>query len=142
MHHTVYLALGTNLGDGAQQLSQACRHISRLIGTIERQSAYYVTEPWGFQSEHLFTNAVVCVSTTLTPRQLLRVTQRIERLMGRRKKTGADGIYHDRPIDIDILLYDKLLIDEPDLTIPHPHMLERQFVMDPLLEIYPDFQGM
>jgi len=141
MEHTVYLGLGTNIGDGAEQLSQACRHISELIGTIVRQSAYYVTEPWGFQSDHLFTNAVVCVSTSLTPRRLLRVTQRIERLMGRRKKTGADGVYHDRTIDIDILLYDQLQINDPDLVIPHPRMQERPFVMNPLLEIFPDFQS-
>ena len=123
------------MGNGTEKLNQACEKIEKLIGPIVRQSAYYITEPWGFESENDFTNAVVCCLTELTPRQLLRTTQRIERRLGRTQKTGPDGVYHDRPIDIDILLYDDLRVDEPDLKIPHPLMEKRDFVMIPLREI-------
>ena len=136
MEHTVYLGLGSNQGNRREKLDQACQMISKLIGPIVRQSAYYETEPWGFQSDSTFLNAVVCCRTAKSPRQLLRATQRIERALGRTRKTGPDGVYHDRPIDIDILLYDRLHVDEPDLIIPHPRMFIRQFVMEPLREIY------
>lgn len=132
--HTVYLSLGSNLGDREATIASACRKINELIGPIVRQSALHVTEPWGFESQHQFVNAAVCCLTILTPRQLLRSTQRIERMLGRRQKS-VGGIYHDRPIDIDILLYDDITIDEPDLRIPHPLMHQRPFVMVPLQEI-------
>lgn len=99
-----------------------------------RQSSFVQTEPWGFRSDNLFLNACVCVETQLSPRHLLLETQRIERLLGRSRKT-TDGRYHDRPIDIDILLYDDITLNEPDLRIPHPLMHERDFVMIPLREI-------
>ncbi len=123
-----------------EKLNQACEKIEKLVGHIVRQSAFYETEPWGFESDNSFLNAVVCCLTQLSPRQLLRVTQRIERQLGRRQKTGPDGVYHDRPIDIDILLYDDIHVDEPDLIIPHPRMFIRSFVMDPLREILPPGQ--
>lgn len=135
--HIVYLGLGSNMGNSTEKLDQACQKIEKQVGPIVRKSAYYETEPWGFTSDNLFTNAVVCCFTQLSPRQLLRVTQRIERRLGRTQKTKEDGVYHDRPIDIDILLYDDLHVDEPDLIIPHPRMLIRSFVMDPLREILP-----
>ena len=132
--HTVYLALGANIGDRRTTMLRAIDRIKELIGTVERQSVFYETEPWGFASPHRFLNACVCVSTTLSPRQLLAATQQIERVLGRMAKS-ADGVYHDRVIDIDILLYDDLRVDEPDLKIPHPLMTERDFVMIPLREI-------
>ncbi len=132
--HTVYLALGANIGDRRATTLRAIARINELIGTVERQSALYETEPWGFASPHRFLNACVRVSTTLTPRQLLTATQQIERALGRTAKS-AGGVYHDRVIDIDILLYDDLRVDEPDLKIPHPLMTERDFVMTPLREI-------
>lgn len=132
--HTVYLALGANIGDRRATMLRAIARINELIGTVERQSALYETEPWGFASAHRFLNACVRVATTLTPRQLLTATQQIERALGRTAKS-AGGVYHDRVIDIDILLYDDLRVDEPDLKIPHPLMAERDFVMIPLREI-------
>ena len=132
--HTVYLALGANIGDRRTTILRAIDRINELIGTVERQSVFYETEPWGFASPHRFLNACVRVSTTLSPRQLLAATQQIERVLGRMAKS-ADGVYHDRVIDIDILLYDDLRVDEPDLKIPHPLMTERDFVMIPLREI-------
>lgn len=126
--------MGTNLGDKRKNIAEAINNIGELVGDVVRQSALYETEPWGFRSDNRFVNAAVCVDTQLSPRRLLEVTQRIEREMGRTLKS-AGGEYHDRIIDIDILLYGDLHIDEPDLKIPHPLMHERDFVMTPLNEI-------
>lgn len=132
--HKVYLGLGTNLGDKHANILKATDEIGKLIGTVVRQSAFYATEPWGFVSTHQFVNAVVMVQTSMSPREVLSATQHIERSMGRTQKS-TDGEYHDRIIDIDILLYDDLYVDEPDLQIPHPLMEQRDFVMIPLKEI-------
>lgn len=135
--HIVYLSLGTNLGNRKAIMYEAITLIGEKIGTIIRQSSFHETEPWGFESPNLFLNACVCVSTSLAPRQLLEATQAIEKKMGRVQKS-IDAQYTDRIIDIDILLYDKLNIDEPDLIIPHPLMDKREFVMVPLKEIWKD----
>ena len=132
--HIVYLGLGSNMGDRKATLDAACQLIEERIGTVVRRSSYRESAPWGFESSNQFLNAAVCCHTSLTPRRLLRATQRIERQLGRQQKS-RDGIYHDRPIDIDILLYDDLTVDEPDLKIPHPLMRQRPFVMEPLREI-------
>ena len=142
--HTVYLSLGTNLGDKKQNLLSAITEIARRIGPIKAQSAFLETEPWGFESPNTFLNAAVCVETTLSPLALLRKTQQIERLLGRTQKTILSPqqgsrrslpTYHDRIIDIDILLYDDLHISTPTRTSPHPLMNERDFVLIPLKEI-------
>jgi len=109
-------------------------YIGEQIGVVERQSALYETKPWGYSSPNDFINACVLVHTSMAPRQVLEATQSIEREMGRTLKS-VDGEYHDRIIDIDILLIDDLQIDEPDLKVPHPLMEERDFVMKPLKEI-------
>lgn len=132
--HTVYLALGSNLGNGHETIARAIRKIGVLIGDVVRQSTLIETEPWGFGSENKFVNGCICVTTDLSPRELLQMTQLIERELGRSEKS-SEGVYHDRTIDIDILLYDDLTVDEPDLKIPHPLMKERDFVMVPLREI-------
>ena len=116
-------------------MHEAIERIEDKIGTVLRQSSFHETEPWGFKSPNLFLNACVCVSTPLAPRQLLEATQAIEHEMGRVKKT-INAQYTDRIIDIDILLYDQLNINEPDLIVPHPLMKERDFVMLPLKEIW------
>ena len=132
--HVVYLGLGANLGNRRETLLRAYNEIEKLIGPITRQSAFFVSRPWGFRSKNLFLNSVICCETELLPREVLNVTQTIERNLGRTRKT-TDGTYHDRLIDIDILLYDKQQIIAPDLRIPHPLMHQRTFVMLPLLEI-------
>jgi len=134
MVHTVYLSLGTNLGDKEQNLMSAITEIERRIGPIRAQSAFLTTEPWGFESENSFLNAAVRVETDLAPLALLDETQQIERDLGRTQKS-VEGKYHDRIIDIDILLYDDLHIQTKRLTIPHPLMYERDFVLIPLREI-------
>lgn len=147
----VYLSLGSNLGDRRENIRLAIEKIGERVGEVVRQSSLYETEPWGFESENRFVNAAVKVMTTLSPMEVLRATQQIERELGRKKKSqspntqqrqrgGATAgiptpIYYDRPIDIDILLYDDWIVDEPELKIPHPLMYKRDFVMIPLREI-------
>ena len=131
---TVYLSLGTNLGDKEQNILRAYKMLEDRVGEIRRRSQMIETEPWGFESQNTFLNSAICIETTLSPHELLKVTQSIERELGRTAKS-TNGEYHDRIIDIDILLYDDLTVDEPDLKIPHPLMRERDFVMIPLREI-------
>ena len=132
--HIAYLGLGSNLGDRRRVMSETIERINELIGDVLSRSAFYETDPWGFVSDNTFLNAAVCVRTALSPFQLLEATQDIEREMGRTTKSEA-GVYHGRGIDIDILLYDDLNISTPELTVPHPLMHEREFVMKTLGEI-------
>ncbi len=141
--HTVFLSLGTNLGDKEQNLLRAIKEIEKRIGPIKAQSAFLVTEPWGFESTNSFLNAAVKVETELIPIDVLHTTQEIERKLGRTHKS-RNRVYHDRIIDIDILLYynnddtddeEGIHINTPELTIPHPLMNERDFVLIPLSEI-------
>ena len=117
----VYLGLGTNLGDKAANLHAAVHLISGKIGKSLSLSSFYATAPWGFESENSFLNAAICVETSLSPLEVLHRTQEIERTLGRTHKSTG-GIYHDRIIDIDLLLYNKEIIQTPELTIPHPLM--------------------
>ena len=136
--HQVYLGLGSNLGNRRALLKRAVRLIGERVGEVTRQSTFIETEPWGFESANKFLNAVILCETDMTPREVLEATQQIERDMGRQKtvhRTLLHRTYTDRPIDIDILLYDDLTVDEPDLKIPHPLMEQRDFVMIPLREI-------
>lgn len=135
--HTVYLSLGTNLGNKEENITEALQQIKKLIGSIVSQSAFYVTQPWGFNSENEFLNMAVAISSSFTPQQILEATQNIERSMGRTEKS-IDHRYKDRLIDIDILLYDNLVYVDDKLTLPHPLMTERLFVMQPLCEIAPN----
>ncbi len=136
---SLYLSLGSNLGDREDMLRRAITLIEERVGAVQRVSSFIETEPWGFESEHPFLNAAVMVLTTLSPIECLDATQQIERELGRKKKSKG-GIYHDRPIDIDLLLYGDLKLSTPRLTIPHPHMYERDFVMIPLREILPSIE--
>ena len=136
----VYLGLGSNLGDKEDHIRKAITLIGERVGLVVRQSSLISSEPWGFESANSFVNAVVCCETSLTPRQVLQTTQQIERDLGKSQRhatvrNNKTTHYQDRPIDIDILLYDDLTIDEPDLKIPHPLMQQRDFVMIPLREI-------
>lgn len=130
----VYLGLGSNLGDKCLHLRTAINEIGKRIGHVECQSAFVETEPWGFESDNTFVNAVVRVDTAMSPQELLKETQTIEREMGRIHKTVGNE-YSDRIIDIDILLYGDMEINTPELVIPHPRMYERDFVMIPLEQV-------
>ena len=129
----VYLGLGSNLGNKEQHITTAVKHLEQRVGTVRRLSSLLKTEPWGFTSPHSFVNAAVSIDTRLSPHEVLEATQQIERDMGRKQKS-MNGEYHDRIIDIDILLYDDMEINEKDLIIPHPLMHQRDFVMIPLRE--------
>ena len=134
MKHKVYFSLGSNLGDKEGNIREAISRIGELIGEVDRQSTLLATEPWGFESDNTFVNAAIRCTTSLSPFEILNITQNIERAMGRTLKS-VDGQYHDRIIDIDILIYDDLHITTPQLALPHPLMKERDFVMIPLKEI-------
>ena len=131
---TVYLGLGTNLGNKEANLRTAIHKLQERIGKQVSLSSFYETAPWGFESDHSFLNAAIGLETSLSPIEILHITQEIEKELGRTKKS-VNGSYRDRLIDIDILLYDTLVLQTPELTIPHPLMTERDFVMKPLIEI-------
>lgn len=131
---TVYLGLGTNLGNKEANLRTAIYKLQERIGKQVSLSSFYETAPWGFESDHSFLNAAIGLETSLPPIEILHITQEIEKELGRTKKS-VNGSYSDRLIDIDILLYDNLVLQTPELTIPHPLMMERDFVMKPLIEI-------
>ena len=134
---TLYLSLGTNMGNRHENLSLAQELIGREVGTVVSASDIIETEPWGFESSNRFLNMAVKVETTLQPLEVLQTTQEIERKLGRTQKS-VNREYHDRLIDIDILLYDDLVMNTPELTIPHPLMYQREFVMKPLTQIAPE----
>ncbi len=131
-----YLGLGSNLGNRRRNLITAAALLAERAGDVLALSSFYETEPWGFVSENRFLNAALALETSLSPFDLLRLTQTIEREMGRAAKS-AQGIYHDRLIDIDLLLYGDEVVRSAELEIPHPHLHERRFVLEPLREIAP-----
>ena len=144
----VFLGLGTNLGDKRNNLLTAVKYIEEKIGKVTSLSSFYATEPWGFESENQFLNAAICVETSLEPLNLLHIIKDVEIEMGRTQKS-VNKVYSDRPIDIDILLYDDMIMETEELyddmimeteelTIPHPLITERDFVMKPLVEIASD----
>lgn len=135
--HELYLSLGSNMGDRQALLESAVSLLNERVGEVVLASALIETEPWGFKSENLFLNQAVKVLTELSPADALAVTQEIERELGRTRKS-TDGHYHDRPVDIDLLVYDDAVISEPGLKIPHPLMHKRRFVLEPLCEIAPE----
>ena len=130
-----YIGLGTNIGNKRRNLITAAALLAERAGDVLSISSFYETEPWGFESDNTFLNAALLLETELEPLQLLSLTQEIEKEMGRTQK--SDGAYHDRIIDLDILLYDLCVINEAALVVPHPLMHKRLFVMEPLAEIAP-----
>lgn len=134
MTHIIYIGLGSNLGDGPKNLDAARMLLCEQVGRELACSDYVESEPWGFCSDHCFTNAVAAYSTTLEPLALLDVTQHIERQLGRKHKHRPGEPYTDRVIDLDILLYDDLRYQDDRLTVPHPLIQQRDFVREPLNE--------
>jgi 2-amino-4-hydroxy-6-hydroxymethyldihydropteridine diphosphokinase len=130
----VYLGLGSNLGNGAANLRMALDALEAQAGRVVAVSDFITSEPWGFESPHRFTNAVAALRTELQPEELLAVTQRIEHGMGRTYRRAPGEPYEDRIIDIDLLTYDDLHCRTEHLTLPHPHIEERDFVREPLAE--------
>ena len=134
----VYLSLGSNIGDRVGYIQQATSLLNANEDiNIVATSSFYETEPWGMESENWFVNAVIQVATSLEPEQLLDECQRIEKQLGRKPREGS--AYSDRTIDIDIIFYDKLIMNNERLTIPHKHFHKRVFMLVPMLEIAEDF---
>ena len=131
--HRAYIGLGANLGDRQSNLAQALQHI-RARAAIEKVSACYETKPVGYLEQPDFINIACLITTELPPHELLRFLKQIEKRMGR-EPSFRDA---PRPIDIDILLYDNLVLESPELTIPHPRLSKRAFVLVPLAEIAAD----
>lgn len=131
--HQVYLGLGSNLGDRQQNLAQALQLI-RSFAVIQRISSIYETKPVGYLDQPDFLNLACQATTELSPTALLKSVKRIEKQLGRQ----ASFRNAPRVIDVDILLYDDLVLESPKLTIPHPRLAERAFVLVPLAEIAPD----
>ena len=132
----VCLSLGSNLGPRETYLRKALQALDKELGSLVKCSSFYETLPWGFSSDSLFLNAAAFFDTLLSPEEVLAVTQQIEKSLGRKEKS-RQGQYADRCIDIDILLYDDRVMQTPDMILPHPHMAERMFVLEPLAEIMP-----
>ncbi len=132
----VYLGLGTNSGNKQDNLQRAIEALSLALGLPAACSSFMESEPWGFDSKNSFLNCVVAFDTHLSPIELLNTTEEIERRLGRTKKS-IGGQYSDRTIDIDILFYGNKVIKSERLTVPHPLLHLRNFVLQPLHEIAP-----
>ena len=134
----VYLSLGSNLGDRVGYLQQATSLLSAHDEiNIVATSSFYESEPWKMNSDNWFVNAVIQITTTLEPENLLNECKRIEALLGR--KPNHNEHYSDRLIDIDIIFYDNKVLNTENLTIPHKHFHKRAFMLVPMLEIAEDF---
>jgi 2-amino-4-hydroxy-6-hydroxymethyldihydropteridine diphosphokinase len=131
--NTVYLSLGSNIGDRVANLQQATERLQKL-GTIVAASSLYETDPVEVEQQPMFLNCALAMETELTPRRFLSRILALERSMGRRR-TQVKG---PRTIDIDIVFFGSAVVDTPALTIPHPAMHQRRFVLEPLAEIAPD----
>ena len=137
MKKLAYLSLGSNLGDRRRNLDEAVRRLGE-IGEIKSISSYYETAPVDFTRQPEFLNIVVALETEKMPRQLLHALLDIERGLGRKRPSGTTNLKGPRTLDIDILLFGSSMIQTPELTIPHPRLHERRFVLEPLAEIAPE----
>jgi 2-amino-4-hydroxy-6-hydroxymethyldihydropteridine diphosphokinase len=136
MKNRVYLSLGTNLGNRQSNLLFAIAQIEKYAGTIVSQSSVYATAPWGFESDHHFLNMALAIDTDLDPASLLIQLKQIEIEAGRITQTTLR--YEDRLLDIDLLLFNDLILHTHQLEIPHPRLHLRNFVLVPLDEIAPN----
>ncbi len=132
---TTYLSIGGNLGDRLSNLKKCVELIAENIGVIKAKSAVYETKAWGNENQPDFFNMAISVETVLDPYELLEQIHNIELKLGRSRLQH----WGERTIDIDILFYDKIVVKTDKLTIPHPFIQERMFVLEPLNEIFPNF---
>jgi len=131
--HTVYIALGTNLGARRQNLAQAEKALKQIVFVVSK-SSIYETPPWGYSDQPAFLNQVLMIDTSLEPENLLVELKRIERELGREESFR----YGPRLIDLDILFYDNIVYNSDKLSIPHPQIVNRAFVLTPLVELAPE----
>jgi 2-amino-4-hydroxy-6-hydroxymethyldihydropteridine diphosphokinase len=139
MMKEIFLSLGTNLGDRDQNLAMALRSIGAKIGKVLVTSPVYETEPWGFDTDQNFLNMALEIATTLTPHEVLQQCLSIEASLGRVRQNQT-GAYTSRTIDIDVLFYGQQIIQDKQLTLPHPHLHQRRFILEPLCAIAPQFE--
>lgn len=131
---TAYLGIGSNLGDRRKNCLDAIEMLEQKGIIIKKKSSLYETEPWGVENQPMFLNMAIEIETDLKPGELLGLLKEVEKEVGR----GKTYKWGPRIIDLDILLFDNISVDEYNLTIPHPLMHEREFVLKPLAEIAPD----
>jgi 2-amino-4-hydroxy-6-hydroxymethyldihydropteridine diphosphokinase len=138
VEHRAYIGVGSNQGSKEENCRRAVQEIDRMPQTSVREvSTWFVTEPWGAASTEWYVNGVVAVDTDLEPEALLKHCQGLERQMGRRPSPSR---WTDRVIDLDILFFGDMVLEGPELTIPHPELHRRRFVLAPLCEIAPDLR--
>jgi 2-amino-4-hydroxy-6-hydroxymethyldihydropteridine diphosphokinase len=134
--HQVFLSIGGNLGNKRANFDKVYTHIQNELGCIVLRSSVYETAPWGFDSEDPFWNQILVIETHLNPSEIIERIAKIDAVFGR--KRISEG-YSSREMDVDILYYDSEIINAENLTIPHPMLYKRLFVLVPLAEIAPDF---
>ena len=133
-NHTVYIAIGSNIGDKHQNILTAIKEIQKKIGPVTETSSFFENEPQGFKSKNIFLNSCLISQTNLNPIATLNALKKIEKKMGREKTKGS---YTDRIIDLDIIFYDQIIYESEELTIPHKDYKNRNFVLIPLKELSP-----
>lgn len=137
MNHICYISIGSNLGNRMQNCSHAMSQLNHFA-TIINVSSFYETEPWGYNDKNYYINAVIKIHTDLMPHDLLNKLKAIEMSMGRKQKE-VNTIYQARIIDLDILFFDNSTVDDVNLVIPHPKLIDRKYVLQPFAEIDPFF---
>jgi len=133
--HTVYLSIGSNIGDRKTHLSRAIEMIAHRIGSIVKESRIYETAAWGLEDQPVFYNQIVQIKSEQKPSEILSKINKIEEEIGRIRNSK----WASRKIDIDILFYDDIILETEDLAIPHPYLQDRNFVLVPFLEINPEY---
>jgi len=134
--HKVFLGIGGNIGNKQVNFHKVYTFIGNELGAITKSSSVYETPPWGFDAKENFWNQVLLVETKFSPEEILQKIAAIENQFGRKRVSGE---YNSREMDIDILYLNELVMETENLTIPHPRILQRLFVLAPLAEIAPDF---
>ena len=134
-----FILLGSNLGERESLMRKAIAMIGESCGEVMAVSEMYETEPWGFVAENNFLNQVIMIRTALTPHDLLKELLSIEAVLGRQRDENKNG-YASRPMDLDILYYDDMIINDEDLIVPHPRLHMRRFTLLPLCDISPEFK--
>ncbi|MDE7442546.1 MAG: 2-amino-4-hydroxy-6-hydroxymethyldihydropteridine diphosphokinase [Muribaculaceae bacterium] len=136
---TAYINIGSNMGDRRANIGRAVALISESVGEPSGVSRVVESEPWGYESTNRFLNIGIVVDTDLAPEELLDRLQAVERAISPESHRDANGAYIDRLIDVDLIVYGGAVVDTPRLKVPHPHMAQRRFVLEPLAELLPDW---
>lgn len=136
---TAYINIGSNMGDRTALIESAVAHIEHLCGASARRAPIVESEPWGYESPNPYLNLGIAIDTDIDPLRLLRSLRQIERSISSKPHRNAKGEYIDRPIDIDLIAIDELTYDHPELTLPHPRMHLRRFVMEPMAFLAPNW---